>query len=171
MEKRVKSTKNRIIQNLVILLAAVAVFLGATFFVWETAVYTVRHLAVVSTEMEGKTPTHTANGPQTWLPSETEAYDNAKAARAELVAKSDIAKFMFDCGGSTTGKIVRVIVCIVVVTIDVIAFMYAFTSAKCIFRSSRRLIKWKIREIEEKRTTSQSSKKKDGNIQRAIEHA
>ena len=29
----------------------------------------------------------------------------------------------------------------------------------------------KIREIEEKRTTSQSSKKKDGNIQRAIEHA
>lgn len=160
-----KNTKIRILKSLVTLLIAALIAFGATYFVVRAADFTIRHLNVADAEREGETATYTANGPQTWLPSENEAYNQADASRAELVAESDIAKFLFDCGGSHTGEVVRVLVCIVVVLIDGLAIWYGYNAVKAIFKGTRRLIRWTIREKKTgKRLQTKNSNNQENNI-------
>ena len=163
-----KNTQIRILKNLVMLIICMTCIIGTTSFTMQAGMFVIRHSAVISAETNGKTPTNTANGPQTWLPSEVELYNKATEAREELVKSSDIAKFCFDCGGTATGRIVRLIVCLFIILLDLVSVRQAYVEGKCIFTGIRRIIRAKTRNLKKMNHSEETnSKNTDDTVQYA----
>ncbi|MCI9365631.1 MAG: hypothetical protein HFJ54_03310 [Clostridia bacterium] len=164
-----KYTVKRIVENLVAVLIALMCFVGMTYFLLSAGEFAILQLVVIHNENEGKTTRETANGPQTWLPGDGEFYDKSVEARKNLVASNDIAKFLFDCGGSTTGEIVRILLCIMAVVVEVFAIRQGWCSAKAVFRGTRRVIRVKIHKLKEnKKIPDSGSEDEDNNVQCTI---
>lgn len=123
------------------ILTAIFVEITAANFAWKSA-------AIHMAETTGKTVTYNAGGAITWTEAQVEDYKNAVASKKELINTNDVAKFFSDLAGSTTGRIFRWLVPLVIVPAWVyISAKYWYAAVSIL---TNRHKKWKAHREAEK---------------------
>lgn len=108
-------------------------------FVFGTAVdFALKSIDIQNAEMKGYSITYTPNGPVTWTKDQQETYNSAVKAKEALIATNDVAKFFSDMAGSTTGKIFRVIVPLLMVAWGLYSGLFARWTAGILRRRFNR---------------------------------
>lgn len=122
------------------LLSTLVAFLAVRFLI-DTTIYLKHSLMIKEIILEATSGHWTKNGFVTWTDELIEAYSNAIQSKLEFVESSDVATYLYNCGYSITGKVLRVLSILEVLTLLLFSIVLIWKSLKLLLNSFVRFLK------------------------------